>query len=80
MVKKVVKTVSVIAVDDAYGETSTVANKNLSEPKGIKTLTVEKYKRTDTSTTAQVLKVMQGNPDAIFIASSGTPAACPTSP
>ena len=77
MVKKGVKTVSVIAVDDAYGETSTVAYKNLSEPKGIKTLTIEKYKRTDTSATAQVLKAMQGNPDAIFIASSGTPAALP---
>jgi branched-chain amino acid transport system substrate-binding protein len=77
MVKKGVKTVSVIAVDDAYGETSTVAYKTLSEPKGIKTLTVEKYKRTDTSATAQVLKAMQGNPDAIFIASSGTPAALP---
>lgn len=77
MVKKGVKTVSVIAVDDAYGEVSTVAYKAVSEPKGIKTLTVEKYKRTDTSTTAQVLKAMQGNPDAIFIASSGTPAALP---
>lgn len=77
MVKKGVKTVSVIAVDDAYGETSTVAYKTLSEPKGIKTLTIEKYKRTDTSATAQVLKAMQGNPDAIFIASSGTPAAMP---
>lgn len=77
MVKKGVKTVSVIAVDDAYGETSTVAYKNLSESKGIKTLAVEKYKRTDTSTTAQVLHAMQGNPDAIFIASSGTPAALP---
>jgi branched-chain amino acid transport system substrate-binding protein len=77
MIKKGVKTVSVIAVDDAYGETSTVAYKSLSEPKGIKTLAVEKYKRTDTSATAQVLHAMQGNPDAIFIASAGTPAALP---
>ncbi|MDD5286115.1 MAG: ABC transporter substrate-binding protein [Desulfuromonadaceae bacterium] len=77
MVKKGVKTVSVIAVDDAYGEVSTAAYKTLSEPKGIKTLTIEKYKRTDTSATAQVLHAMQGNPDAIFIASSGTPAALP---
>jgi branched-chain amino acid transport system substrate-binding protein len=77
MVKKGVKTVSVIAVDDAYGETSTVAYRKLADQKGIKTLTVEKYKRTDTSATAQVLKAMQGNPDAIFIASSGTPAALP---
>lgn len=77
MVKKGVKTVSVIAVDDAYGENCTVAYKKLADAKGIKTLTVEKYKRADTSTTAQVLKAMQGNPDAVYIAASGTPGALP---
>ena len=77
MAKKGVKTVSVIAVDDAYGENCTVAYKKLADQKGIKTLTVEKYKRADTSATAQVLKAMQGNPDAVYIASSGTPGALP---
>ncbi len=77
MVKKGVKTVSVIAVDDAYGENCTNAYKKLIEGKGIKTLTIEKYKRADTSATAQVLKAMQGNPDAVYIASSGTPGALP---
>ena len=77
MVKKGVKTVSVIAVDDAYGENCTVAYRKLADQKGIKTLTVEKYKRVDTSVTAQVLKAMQGNPDAVYIASSGTPGALP---
>ncbi len=77
MVKKGVKTVSVIAVDDAYGENCTVAYKKLADANGIKTLTVEKYKRADTSATAQVLKAMQGNPDAVYIASSGTPGALP---
>ena len=77
MTKKGVKTVSVIAVDDAYGENCTVAYKKLADQKGIKTLTVEKYKRADTSATAQVLKAMQGNPDAVYIASSGTPGALP---
>jgi branched-chain amino acid transport system substrate-binding protein len=77
MLKTGVKTVSVIAVDDAYGENCTVAYKKLADTKGIKTLTVEKYKRADTSATAQVLKAMQGNPDAVYIASSGTPGALP---
>jgi len=77
MTKKGVKTVSVIAVDDAYGENCTNAFKKLSDGKGIKTLTIEKYKRADTSATAQVLKAMQGNPDAVYIASSGTPGALP---
>lgn len=77
MIKKGVKTVSVIAVDDAYGENCIVAYKKLAAQKGIRTLTVEKYKRADTSVTAQVLKAMQGNPDAVYIASSGTPGALP---
>jgi branched-chain amino acid transport system substrate-binding protein len=77
MTKKGVKTVAVIAVDDAYGENCTKAFKKFSEPKGIKTLAIEKYKRTDTSATAQVLHAMQGNPDAVYIASAGTPAALP---
>lgn len=77
MLKNGVKTVSVIAVDDAYGENCTNAYKKLADAKGIKTLTVEKYKRADTSATAQVLKAMQGNPDAVYIASSGTPGALP---
>jgi branched-chain amino acid transport system substrate-binding protein len=77
MGKKGVKSVSVIAVDDAYGESCTAAYRKLADTKGVKTLTVEKYKRADTSVTAQVLKAMQGNPDAIYIASSGTPGALP---
>jgi branched-chain amino acid transport system substrate-binding protein len=77
MVRHGVKTVSVIAVDDAYGENCVEAYKRFADAAGIKTLTIEKYKRTDTSTTAQVLKAMQGNPDAVFIASAGTPAALP---
>jgi branched-chain amino acid transport system substrate-binding protein len=77
MVKKGVKTVSVIAVDDPYGETNLRAFKRLSEPKGIRILSVEKFKRSDTSATAQALRAMQGNPDAIFIIAAGTPAATP---
>jgi branched-chain amino acid transport system substrate-binding protein len=77
MVKKGVKTVSIIAFDDPYGESNTLEYKKFAEPKGIKTLTVEKFKRTDTSVTGQVLKAMQGNPDAIYIIGIGTPAALP---
>jgi branched-chain amino acid transport system substrate-binding protein len=77
MAKKGVKTVSVIAVDDAYGESCVAAYKKLAEQKGIKTLTVEKYKRTDTSVIGQVLHALQGNPDAVYIAASGTPGALP---
>lgn len=77
MIKKGVKTVSVIAVDDAYGENCVTSFRKLADPRGMKTLTIEKYKRADTSATAQVLRAMQGNPDAIYIAAAGTPGALP---
>ncbi|GFE57389.1 ABC transporter substrate-binding protein [Geobacter sp. AOG1] len=77
MVKKGVKTVAVIAVDDPYGEANTKEYMTLAQKHGIKTLMVEKFKRTDTSATAQVLKIMGKKPDAVFIAAIGTPSAMP---
>ena len=77
MVAHGVKRVSVISLDDAYGETCVEAYKKIAAQNGIKTLTFEKYKRSDTSATGQVLHAMAGNPDAVYIASSGTPGALP---
>lgn len=77
MVKNGVKTVSVIALDDPYGESNTKAYEQLAKQHGIKTLTVEKYARGDSSATSQVLKAMSAKPDAVFIVSVGTPAAMP---
>jgi branched-chain amino acid transport system substrate-binding protein len=77
MARKGIKTVSIIAVDDSYGEASLKSYTPLAEAKGIKTLTIEKYKRADTSATSQVLHAMAGNPDAVYIISSGTPAVMP---
>ncbi len=37
----------------------------------------ERYSRTDTSVTGQILKIMAANPDAILIGASGTPAVLP---
>lgn len=37
----------------------------------------ERYNRTDTSVTGQVLKIVSARPDAVLIAGSGTPAALP---
>lgn len=77
MVKKGVKSVGVIAVDDPYGESNTQEYIKLAKKHGIKTQSVEKFKKTDTSVTAQVLKLMSGKPDAMFIVAVGTPAALP---
>ena len=77
MVKKGVKKVAVIATDDPYGEANTKEYMKIAQKYGIKTLTIEKFKKTDTSVTAQVLKAMGGKPDAVFIVAVGTPAAMP---
>jgi branched-chain amino acid transport system substrate-binding protein len=77
MVKHGVKSVAVIAVDDPYGEANTKEYEKLAEKNGINTLTVEKYKKSDTSVTAQVLKATSGKPDAVYVVAVGTPAAMP---
>ncbi|MDA8124459.1 MAG: ABC transporter substrate-binding protein [Deltaproteobacteria bacterium] len=77
MVKNKVKTVSIIATDDPYGEANTKEFMKLAGKSGIKTLSVEKFKKSDTSATAQILKVMSGRPDAVYIVAAGTPSAMP---
>lgn len=77
MVKRGVKTAAVIAIDDPYGEANTKEYQALAEKNGIKTVTVEKFKKGDTSVTAQVVKVMSSKPDAVFIVAVGTPSATP---
>lgn len=77
MAKKGVKSVAIIATDDPYGEANTVAFKHFADKKGIKTTTVEKYKKNDTSAMAQVLKSISGKPDAVYIVAAGTPSAMP---
>jgi branched-chain amino acid transport system substrate-binding protein len=37
----------------------------------------ERYNRTDTSVTGQILKILGANPDAVLVAGSGTPAVLP---
>jgi branched-chain amino acid transport system substrate-binding protein len=72
-----VKTVATIAFNDAYGEGWVKEFMAAAEKAGLKVVTNELYSRTDTSVTAQVLKIMSGNPDAVLVAASGTPGALP---
>src|SRR5207249_5275312 len=46
-------------------------------PVGIKILTDERYARPDTSVTAQTLKIIAAQPDAVMTGGSGTPGALP---
>jgi len=72
-----VKTVGFIGFADAYGEGWWNEFSKIAEARGLKIVANERYQRTDTSVTGQVLKLIAAKPDAILIAASGTPAALP---
>ena len=72
-----VKTVGFIGFADAYGEGWFGEFNKVAALKGLKVVASERYARTDTSVTGQVLKLIATNPDAILIAGSGTPAVLP---
>jgi branched-chain amino acid transport system substrate-binding protein len=77
MRKTGVKTVGVLIANDAYGEGWLNVIKGEFDKAGIAMLASERYARSDTSVTGQMLKIIAANPDAVFIASSGAPAALP---
>jgi branched-chain amino acid transport system substrate-binding protein len=69
--------VGIIGFSDAYGEGVITEFGKLAPVRKIEVVAVERYVRTDTSVTAQVVKLMAANPDAVLIAASGTPAVLP---
>ncbi|MFZ5550852.1 MAG: ABC transporter substrate-binding protein [Pseudomonadota bacterium] len=72
-----IKTVGFIGFADAYGEGWYGEFSKAAGIKGISIVASERYARTDSSVTAQVLKLVGAKPDAVLIAGSGTPAALP---
>jgi len=72
-----VKTMGFIGFSDAYGEGWWGEVEKVAPARKIKVVANERFARTDTSVTGQVLKMVSANPDAILIAGSGTPAALP---
>ncbi|MCX7176614.1 MAG: ABC transporter substrate-binding protein [Proteobacteria bacterium] len=77
MSKAGLKSVAYIGFSDAYGEGWWNEFSKVAEARGIKIVANERYNRSDTSVTGQVLKLMSANPEAVLIAGSGTPAALP---
>ncbi|UCG95986.1 MAG: ABC transporter substrate-binding protein [Burkholderiales bacterium] len=77
MLSKGIKSVGFIGFADAYGEGWWSVFSTIAEGRGVKIVASERYQRTDTSVTGQVLKIVSANPDAVLIAGSGTPAALP---
>ena len=74
-----VKTMGFIGYNDPFGEGYYKEVAPLAEKAGIKIVASERYNRTDTSVTAQILKIVSANPEAVLIVGSGTPAALPHS-
>jgi branched-chain amino acid transport system substrate-binding protein len=72
-----VKTMGYIGFADGYGDGWLAEMRRSAATAGIKIVGEEKYNRTDTSVTGQVLKLVAANPDAILIAAAGTPGATP---
>ena len=77
MAKSGVKTVAFIGFSDAYGEGWFQEFSKSAALKNIQITVNERYARSDTSVTGQVLKTVAAKPDAVLIAGSGTPAALP---
>jgi len=72
-----IKTLGYIGVSDGYGEGYYSEVSRLAPTLGLTVTTHEVYARADTSVTGQALKVIATNPEAVFIASAGTPAVLP---
>jgi len=77
MKKHGVKSVGFIGYTDAYGEVWLNAMKKLGPSYGVTMGDVERFARTDTGVTAQALKLVASNPDAILVVASGSGAAMP---
>jgi branched-chain amino acid transport system substrate-binding protein len=77
MVNAGIKTVGWIGFADGYGEGWWNEFSKLAPSRGLQIIVNERYQRTDTSVTAQILKIVAAKPDAVLIAASGTPAALP---
>ncbi|CAH2600608.1 ABC transporter substrate-binding protein [Rhodovastum atsumiense] len=77
MAKSGVKTAGFIGFNDGYGDGWFTEFERAAKAHGIRVVAAERYARTDTSVTAQVLKVMMAKPDAVLVGAAGTPAALP---
>ncbi|MCE9658734.1 MAG: ABC transporter substrate-binding protein [Burkholderiales bacterium] len=71
------KSIATIGIATSYGEGFLKALEAAAPARGFKIVASERYNPTDASVTAQVLKVVAANPDAVYIFAAGTPGALP---
>ncbi len=77
MVANGVKTVGFLGYTDGYGQGWLAEVEAIFPARGIKITAVERFQRTDTSVSAQSLKILATNPDAVLVVASGTVAVMP---
>jgi branched-chain amino acid transport system substrate-binding protein len=77
MKKMGVKTVGFLGYTDAYGEGWLKDFTAVADKAGIKVVAAERFARADTSVTAQALKLVGAQPDAMLVVASGSGAAMP---
>lgn len=77
MKAKGVKTVAFIGYADGWGDINWDVLQPLAKKAGIEIVAHERYNRTDPSVTAQALKIVSANPDAVYIGAATTPAVLP---
>jgi len=77
MTNNKVQTVAYIGFSDAYGEGWWNEFSKLAEVRKLKLVANERFNRTDTTVTGQILKILSAKPDAVLIGGAGTPAALP---
>jgi branched-chain amino acid transport system substrate-binding protein len=77
MLAQGVKKVGIVALATSFGDGYAKTLEQIAPTKGIKVVGVERYNQNDTSVTAQVLRILAAQPDAIYIMSAGTPGALP---
>ncbi|RXH18940.1 ABC transporter substrate-binding protein [Bradyrhizobium guangzhouense] len=77
MKAKGLKSVAFIGFSDALGDLFYDSLIQAAKSADIKVIANERYARSDSSVTAQVLRVVAAHPDAIMLGGTGTPGALP---
>ncbi|MHC2895311.1 branched-chain amino acid transport system substrate-binding protein [Bradyrhizobium barranii subsp. barranii] len=77
MKAKGLKTVAFIGFSDAFGDLMYNSLEQSVKTTDIKIIANERYARSDSSVTAQVLRALAARPDAIMLGGTGTPGALP---
>ncbi len=77
MRKNGVKTVAFIGTGDPLGENFGKAFKATAEKAGLKMVADERFNRTDTSVTGQILKIQSATPDAVLVGTAGAATVLP---